>query len=189
MQKKKTMNLTALATSEEKDLKRLSDLAIKGWHLEEIKVPFLSYQMGYDLASISDYMIDFNDQVNQEYFDTYKKKGWTYVCSNNHLHYFKGTKNTPRFYTDEIAKANVYLAKGKQFGLFFIGFLIASFSTGFSFNHFSNVTDPNTSLISVLFAFTILLGAGSLLLLYASWSTHQKGIKIRKSKENHGTKD
>ena len=189
MEKKKTMNLTSLASSEEKDLRRLSAFAIKGWHLEQVKVPFFSYQLNYELPLISDYMIDFNDQINQEYFDNYKKKGWTYVCSNGHLHYFKATKNTPRFYTDEIAKANVYLAKSKQFGLIFVIMFLASFGAGFSFSQLSNTVDPNVTAISLLFIFAILLGMGALLMLFAAWTTHLKGSKIIKYKETHGTKN
>lgn len=189
MEKKKTMNLTSLAKSEERDLRRLSEFAIKGWHLEKIKVPFFSYQLNYELALISDYMIDFNDQITQEYFDNYKNKGWTYVCSNGHLHYFRATKNTPKFYTDEIAKANVYLAKSKQFGLFFIILFLTSFSAGYSFSQLRNTVDPNVTVISLLFIFAILLGVGAGLMLYATWTTHLKGIKIKESKENNGTKN
>ncbi len=161
--------------------------SVKGYHLKGITVPYLSYKLVLDKPSMSTYLIDHNDQIDQTYLDNYKRKNWTYVCSMGSLHYFTAPVNTPRFYTDVMAKANAYHGIAKKLLLLFLGFVLLTAFSGYGFSLFRVAEEPNMPVVSALFAATLLMGMGALIMMYATITTWLKGSHLRK--ELHGTKD
>lgn len=180
MKKNRTFNITALASSEQKDLSRLSTQARKGWLLHDIKIPYLSYELQESEGVERDYLIDFNDAVNEDYLNTYKKKGWNYVCSIGNLHYFSAHKNTPTHYTNQAKKAELYQKKSTQFFLVFLVLVGLVFATGYGFLYFSNEPSSSTAVVSVFFASTLLQIIMSVFLAYASFTFYSKANHIRK---------
>ena len=180
MSKRKTFNITSLATSEKKDLNRLSDQAKKGWLLQDIKIPYLSYELIESEGVDQDYLVDFNEDVSEQYLSTYKKKGWNYVCSNGSLHYFYAHKNNVPFYTNIENKIKLYQEKVKHFFLTFLVLALTSAATAFVFSYFRNQPTPSRAIISVLFASTLLQLVITAYFVYATYSYFSKAKHLRK---------
>jgi hypothetical protein len=180
MSKIKTFNITSLATSEAKDLKRLSDQARKGWLLNDIKIPYLSYELKEFEGVDRDYMIDYNETITQEYLSSYKKKGWNYVCSNMALHYFYATKNNPPFYTNQAKKLGLYQKKTKQLLLALVLVSLTALATAYGFSYFSNLATPSTPVVSILFAATLLQIIMNVFFAYAAYTFFSKASHIKK---------
>lgn len=180
MPKRKKINMTSLAISEEKDLNRLSDQAKKGWLLQDIKIPYLSYELIESEGIDQDYLVDFNEDVTEQYLSTYKKKGWNYVCSNGALHYFYAHINNVPFYTNIENKIKLYQEKANHFFLTFLVFALTSAATAFVFSYFRNQPTPNRTIISVLFASTLLQLVITAYFIYAAYSYFSKANNLKK---------
>lgn len=180
MAKRKKFNITSLATSEAKDLKRLSVQARKGWLLHDIKIPYLSYELIESEGVDRDYLVDFNEDVTEQYMNAYKRKGWNYVCSNGALHYFYAPKNNIPFYTNIEKKMELYQNKAKQFLYAFLGLALVNLIAGYGFSYFKNQATPNTAIVSFLFAVTLLLIIINVYIIYASFTFKSKANHLRK---------
>lgn len=180
MNKRKTFNITSLATSEKKDFTRLSLQAQKGWLLNDIKIPYLSYELVETNGVERDYLVDFNDDVNESYLENYKKRGWNYVCSNGSLHYFYSHKNNPPFYTHQEKKLELYTSKSKQFLLVFLVLALTNIATAFGFSYVNNQPNGIRAVVLVLFAATLLLIVTNVFFLYASFTYFGKAKNLRK---------
>lgn len=180
MARKKSFNLTSLATSDQKDIKRLSTYAAKGWHLSKVKVPYFSYELQEYEGAKRTYLIDYQEKNDDHYINTYKLKGWSYVCSYKNLHYFKGTLNTPQIYTDVKGKIALYQHITKQL---FVGFLLLAITnvlTFVAFNYFNTQPERIMSVVSLLFAVGLLLIVVNAILAYASFSYYKRTQNLRK---------
>lgn len=104
-----------LAINEKEDMDALSEYAKKGWILE--KTQFTGYQLKKEKPQNLIYSIGIEDSPNEEYFRLFKESGWTHVCSNGHMHFFKAPLGTTPIYTDQeglIEKYKIQMKKSLQ---------------------------------------------------------------------------
>lgn len=182
MAKNKTFNLTSLATSDQKDMQRLSAQASKGWHLKKIKVPYFSYELHESEGKKRNYIVDYNKNKSDDYIREFKSKGWKYICSNNNLHYFRAPLNTPTHYTDVTGKKMLYRKISTNLLLALLVGVISNGLVFLGFNVFSQADEPISLLISVFFAVGLLLLVVNVLLLYGwfAYSRRTKNIESEK---------
>lgn len=180
MAKSKAFYQTSLATSDQKDIKRLEAYASKGWHLKKVKIPYISYELEEYEGAKRTYLIDYQTNNDNQYISRYKNKGWNYVCSYKDLHYFKGSLNTPVFYTDIDGKKALYQSKAKQF---FVGFLLLTIVNALvfiGFNYFNGQDERIMPLVSGFFAIGLFLLIVIALLAYASFTYFKRASSIKK---------
>ena len=123
--------VTALAFSDQQDTKRLSDFASKGLLLKDFRIPMLSYRLIPQDKQEVDYLIDYQQQATQEYYDSYLKTGWQHVFSSEDMHYFKADKGTAPFYSDVDGKIQRYKKESKRYGIYTLISLFPAVLFGF----------------------------------------------------------
>ncbi|MGE7768329.1 DUF2812 domain-containing protein [Peribacillus sp. NPDC096540] len=90
-----------LAFAEEKDMKKMRQKALDGWHLKSFR--FAGYELEKGDPEDIIYSIDYRTlQSNEEdeYFEMFSYAGWTHVCSSQDMHIFKAKKGTMPIYSD-----------------------------------------------------------------------------------------
>ncbi|NTU25715.1 DUF2812 domain-containing protein [Bacillus tequilensis] len=115
MKQKKYMMSEGLAFSEEKDMKRLNDMASKGWVLESFAF------MGYKLRKAEPlkliYSIDYHDVGEEsfaEYIEIFEAGGWEHVCSSQGMHIFSADPGTSPIYSDQFTMREKYKRSEKD---------------------------------------------------------------------------
>ncbi|WIG46833.1 DUF2812 domain-containing protein [Bacillus halotolerans] len=115
MKQKKYMMSDGLAFSEEKDMKKLSDMASKGWVLDSFAV------MGYKLRKAEPrkliYSIDYHDVGEEslaEYTEMFEAAGWERVCSSQGMHIFSAEPGTSPIYSDQSTLREKYKRSEKD---------------------------------------------------------------------------
>jgi hypothetical protein len=148
--KDKFVVITALAFSDQQDLKRLSGFASRGMLLEDFRVPLLSYRLLPKEKQDIDYLIDFQQEANQDYFDSYSQNGWELVFSYEDLHYFKAAKGTIPFYSDVEGKVLLYKKESKRYGLYSMISLLPTLLFGYLLSIFQSSGEMVTLPLFVL---------------------------------------
>ncbi len=148
--------ITALATSEKQATARLSDLASKGLALVDFKVPMISYRFARSESQALDYLIDFSNNDNDEYFGMYAQQGWTHVFTHDHLHYFKAEKGVAPFNTDVEGKAQLYIKESKRYGKASIICLLPVILFGFLLFNFQSAKEWITLPLFVLTSLSVM---------------------------------
>src|SRR5699024_1009621 len=80
MKQKKYVSSGGLAFSEEKDMKKLSKYAKKGWILEGF-APF-GYRLQKGEPATIQYSLDYQMDADEDYFAYFEAAGWSHVCSS-----------------------------------------------------------------------------------------------------------
>lgn len=107
--KKKYMMSGGLAFAEEKDMEKLRQHSLKGWHVSDFKL------MGYILkkGEKKDYIYsidyrDLNEADADEYFDFFSSAGWTHITSEAGIHLFRAYPGTKPIYSDQDTSLEKY---------------------------------------------------------------------------------
>lgn len=91
-----------LAFTEEKDMRKLSQWAEKGWLLESFA--FLGYTLRKGEPQALQYAMDIQDlnkADREDYYDIFRAGGWEPVCSSgNTIHIFKAKLGTQPIHSD-----------------------------------------------------------------------------------------
>lgn len=89
-----------LAFDEDRVLKKMSDLAKKGWILK--KMTLFKYKLEKAEPQELIYSMDYKElkEDEEEYFDIFNKSGWKHMCSYGPFHFFSASKGTVPIYTD-----------------------------------------------------------------------------------------
>lgn len=98
---KRYMISDGLAFFEERDMKKLSKKAAKGWHLKRFR--FAGYELEKGDSEEVIYNIDYRKlraTEEEEYFELFAYGGWTHVCSSTDMHIFKAAPGTTSIYSD-----------------------------------------------------------------------------------------
>lgn len=97
-----------LAFTEEKNMKKLSDLAKEGWILDSFK--YLGYILKKSEPQDIIYCTDYNDDKNdlESYFQMFEDSNWEHVHSYEMYHFFKAPIGTVPIYTDLNSKSVKY---------------------------------------------------------------------------------
>ncbi|MEG7336190.1 DUF2812 domain-containing protein [Bacillus sp. 0102A] len=109
MKQKKYMMSEGLAFSEEKDMKRLSDMAGKGWVLDSFA--FMGYKLKKAEPRKLIYSIDYHDVEEEslaEYTEMFEAAGWERVCSVYDTHIFAAEPGTKPIYSDRSTMIDKY---------------------------------------------------------------------------------
>lgn len=113
-----------LAFTEEKDMKKLSDYAKRGWLLEGFAP--LGYRLRRGEPQNLIYSLDYQMNVDEDYDLIFEDAGWTRVCSaGGGLHIFRATAGTPPIYTDKTTLIDKYEREKKVMGNTALPLLIA----------------------------------------------------------------
>lgn len=132
----KLIPIGGLAFSEEKDLKKLSDYAKKGWLLDSIVTGFF-YKLRKDVPQNITYALDYQNAPSPEYFSLISVSGWQKVVSLGTIHIFSAPEGSTPLYTDRLSEQDKYVMMKAQTGKgalisFMIGIgllIIMNFST------------------------------------------------------------
>lgn len=124
MKSTKYVGSGGLAFSEERDMKKLSEYAKKGWILE--KFAPLGYWLRRGEPQDLVYSLDYQINVDEDYDLIFKDAGWTRVCSaGGNIHIFRATAGTPPIYTDKTTTIDKYEREKKIMGTTALPSLIA----------------------------------------------------------------
>lgn len=136
--KDKFVIVTALAFSDQQDLKRLSEFASKGLMVKNYRIPLLSYQLFPQEKQEVDFLIDYQQSATEEYFESYVQNGWENVFTHEDLHFFKAAKGTMPFYSDTEGKFQRYKKESKRYGIYTLISLIPVLLFGFLLSTFES---------------------------------------------------
>ncbi|AKL86922.1 hypothetical protein D068_cds41460 [Bacillus atrophaeus UCMB-5137] len=109
MKQKKYMMSEGLAFSEEKDMKKLSDMASKGWVLDSFA--FMGYKLKKAAPRNLIYSIDYHDVGEEslaDYTEMFEAAGWERVCSSQGMHIFSAEPGTSPIYSDQSTMREKY---------------------------------------------------------------------------------
>ncbi|WP_062051810.1 DUF2812 domain-containing protein [Bacillus sp. JCM 19034] len=104
-----------LAFSEEKDMEKLRQFSLKGWHVSNFS--FMGYTLEKGPSSDYIYSIDYrslHDEESEEYFGFFAASGWTHVTSEGDMHLFRATPGTKPIYSDRETQAEKHDHLGKS---------------------------------------------------------------------------
>ncbi|GIN13219.1 hypothetical protein J26TS2_30860 [Shouchella clausii] len=102
MRQTKYMMSGGLAFSEDKDMEKLRQFSLKGWHVSDFK--FMGYTLEKGQSADYIYSIDYrslNEEEAGEYFDFFSSAGWTHIASQGNFHLFRGLPGTKPIYSDQ----------------------------------------------------------------------------------------
>jgi hypothetical protein len=104
-----------LAFSEEKDMNKLEEYAKKGWILENFA--FLGYRLRKSDCQDITYSLDYQDDIDDDYFAYFEEAGWTHSCSaGNSMHIFHAPIGTKPIYSDNTTIVEKYEGAKNQSG-------------------------------------------------------------------------
>lgn len=109
MRKTKYMMSSGTAFSEEKDMKKLRRLSLKGWHVSGFK--FMGYILEKGESSDYIYNLDYRsleEDEEEEYFDLFSSSGWSHVATEAGIHLFRAEPGTKPIYSDRDTTAEKY---------------------------------------------------------------------------------
>ncbi|GAF11357.1 hypothetical protein JCM19046_2877 [Bacillus sp. JCM 19046] len=98
----KHMMSGGLAFSEERDLKKLRQHSLKGWHVKDFRPGGYSLQKGES----ADYIYAFDYRLlatneRDEYLDLFTSAGWTPIASEAGIHLFRALPGTNPIHSDQ----------------------------------------------------------------------------------------
>jgi hypothetical protein len=100
--------ISGFAFSEAGDMEKLKNHASQGWILEDIVGGFF-YKLRKDSPQNIVYSLDYQSEVDGEYYSIFKEAGWNPVVSvNNQMHIFSAKAGTKPIYSDCISEIDKY---------------------------------------------------------------------------------
>lgn len=134
-----------LAFAEEKEMKKLTELAENGWFLDSFA--FLGYTLRKDTPQKIIYSVDYQDIANdrKEYMDMFRAAGWEHVCSAADIHIFSAPAGTKPIYTDQHTKIEKYERGKKGSGILGIVLILLTVMTDVIDRFFINSGDSMTA--------------------------------------------
>lgn len=102
MRQTKYMMSGGLSFFEDKDMEKLRQFSLKGWHVSDFK--FMGYTLVKGQSADYIYSIDdrsLNEEEAEEYFDFFSSAGWTHIASQGNFHLFRGLPGTKPIYSDQ----------------------------------------------------------------------------------------
>lgn len=115
MKQTKYVSSGGTAFSENKDMRKLSNYAKKGWILESF-APF-GYKLRKGECKNIAYSLDYRKQADDDYFAYFEATGWSHVCSlGNQVHVFSAPAGTDPIYSDKLTTIEKYETEKKKVG-------------------------------------------------------------------------
>ncbi|MCC5891071.1 DUF2812 domain-containing protein [Exiguobacterium sp.] len=113
--KRKYMSSWGLAFAEEREMRKLEQMAARGWHLE--KFAPLGYSLVEGEPMDVQYSLDYRKRPDEEYFEMFAASGWEHVTSTgDEIHIFKGRPDARPIYSDCDTMIAKYATEERQMG-------------------------------------------------------------------------
>ncbi|MGG3891484.1 DUF2812 domain-containing protein [Metabacillus fastidiosus] len=114
-----------LAFYEQKEMKKLSELAKKGWVLESFA--FLGYKLRKIESQDIEYSVDYQKNPDDDYFTYFEAAGWSHICSTGDgIHIFSAPSGTKPIYSDQETTIDKYEREKKTFEKYTFCFFIST---------------------------------------------------------------
>lgn len=113
-----------LAFSENKDMEKLRNYSLKGWHVSDFT--FMGYTLKKGEKSDYIYSVDYRwlkEDEEEEYFDFFISSGWSHVASEGDIHLFQADSGTKPIYTDQATTIEKHKSSSKSMKNFAIPFI------------------------------------------------------------------
>lgn len=121
--KRKYMSSWGLAFTEEREMRKLEQMAAQGWHLE--KFAPLGYSLVEGEPADVQYSLDYRTRPDEEYFEMFASSGWEHVTSTgDEIHIFKGRPGARPIYSDRETMIAKYATEERQMGRAALTFLV-----------------------------------------------------------------
>ena len=114
-----------LSFSEEKDMEKLRQFSLKGWHVSNFK--FMGYTLKKGESSDYIYSVDYRSlkaDEEEEYFDFFSSSGWSHIASEGDIHLFRAQPNTKPIYSDRDTSVEKYENLAHSMNYFAIPFVL-----------------------------------------------------------------
>lgn len=111
-----------LAIYPDRDMKMLSEMSQKGWHVKELKWICYRFEEGEPKEYI--YNLNMENEVNEDMLSIYKESGWEPIILENGYQIYRAEKGATPIFTDNETKIEVLSKQKKSFGIGAIVFLI-----------------------------------------------------------------
>ena len=115
MKQTKYINSGGLAFSENEDMEKLGEYAKEGWILENITS--FGYKLRKRKPENIKYSLDYQKEVDDDYFSYFEASGWSHVCSGaNQIHIFSAPEGTSPIHSDKVTVVEKYEIIRKSMG-------------------------------------------------------------------------
>lgn len=114
-----------LAFSEDKDMEKLRQFSLKGWHVSDFK--FMGYTLKKGESSDYIYSVDYRSLKKDEegeYFDFFLSSGWSHIASEGDIHLFRANPGTKPIYSDSDTSVEKYENLARSMNYFAIPFVL-----------------------------------------------------------------
>lgn len=115
MKNRKYVLMGGFAFSENSDMEKLKNLAKQGWILDGVSLPLLSYRFKKGEPQNLDFAVDYQKEVDEEYFQLFESAGWKHELSlSDDIHLFSAPEGTKPIYTDRYSKIDTLNVVGDR---------------------------------------------------------------------------
>lgn len=113
---------SGLAISPNRDMKMLSKMSAKGWHLSGMKGIRYCFEEGEPKEYI--YNLNMENEVNEDMLSIYKESGWEPIVLEEGYQIYRAEKGTTPIFSDNETKIEVLSGSKKVYGIWAAGFLL-----------------------------------------------------------------
>lgn len=125
MRQTKYITSGGLAFSEEKDMEKLRQFSLKGWHVSDFK--FMGYTLEKGESTDYIYSVDYRsvkEGEEEEYYEFFSTSGWSHITSAGNIHLFRAYSGTKPIYTDCDTTAEKYKSLSDSMNRLAIPFIL-----------------------------------------------------------------
>ena len=147
-----------VAFDEEKDMKKLEQLAREGWTFE--RFAFMGYRLKKGEAQEIQYSLDYRNDADPDYFAYFKEAGWKHEgTSENYIHLFSAPTGTAPIYTDRDSLVEKYSNEKTRMGRGALIMLAATISIQvllFVISYFNSLEGTLSTIMEILFVVSLI---------------------------------
>lgn len=111
-----------LAIYPDKDMKMLSKMSAKGWHVKSLEGICYRFEEGEPKDYI--YNLNMENEVNEDMLSIYKESGWEPIILGEGYQIYRAEAGTTPIFTDNETKIEVLNKQKKSFGMGALIFLL-----------------------------------------------------------------
>jgi len=116
MKNTKYVMMGGYAFSEDSDMKKLKKFAKDGWVIDGVSLPILSYRLKKGEPQNLDFAIDYQSEVDDDYFLLFESAGWKHEATiGDEIHLFSAPEGTKPIYSDKTSEIDRLKTIGDKF--------------------------------------------------------------------------
>jgi len=181
MRQTKYMMSGGLAFSENKDMEKLRQFSLKGWHVNDFK--FMGYSLTKGESSDYIYSVDYRslqEDDAEEYFDFFLSAGWSHVASQGNIHLFRAQPHTKPIYSDRDTAVEKYESSARSLNYFAIPLVVLTILAWVGAMISSDMLQSILYTIAVIFAVIAFPTAFTVIATYHNkWKVKERGGLFR----------